>query len=385
MHGFELNRIIEHMAENFTPFNQLSKERIPEIADALRIIEMRQGEIFQLKSDTNGDYLFLLKGHLDLVLPSGTISLLSTENSKNRPFVLPSTSSSSTLIAGDDVIVCHVNREMLDKLVSWSEVSNLYEDEGNQEVFLRLSKLKNCLVLRSLPLEKAEMAFKRMREIKVKKGDEIIRAGEQGQTFYIITAGKAELWRRGLYDDVLQYIETLTEGCSFGNGALITGQGSDRTVRMIEDGVLLALDKPDFDEIIGKQLIKRVNASIAKSMLDNGYELLDVRYSEEYEESYIPGARLIPLHDLAKRVGELDSSAKYIVYCHSGNRSAVAVMRLAQHNIEAWSLDGGIRDWPYLIEGPYAPKYDRRNGPKCRRKSDRSNSLAEIPESNLIQ
>ena len=370
MSGSELNKIIEHLTQNFTPFNQLSKERIPEIADALRVIEMQKGEIFQLESDTGGDYLFLLKGHLDLVLSTGAVSLLNTENSNNRPFILPSTSYPATLVAGSDVIVCHVNRVMLDKLASWSEVTHLYDDEGNQEIFLRLGKLKNCLVLRSLPLEKAEMAFKRMREIRVNKGDEIIRAGEQGHTFYIITSGSAELWRRSLYEDELHYVETLTEGCSFGNGALITGHSSDRTVRMIENGTLLALDKPDFDEIIGKQFIKRVNSGIAKSMLDNGYLLLDVRYEEEFEENHIPGATLIPLHDLAKRVGELDSSAKYIVYCHSGNRSAVAVMRLAQHSIEAWSLEGGIRDWPYFIGGPYALKNDRRHGPKCRRKTD---------------
>ncbi|MCI0506828.1 MAG: cyclic nucleotide-binding domain-containing protein [Gammaproteobacteria bacterium] len=372
MRGFELNKIIEYLAKNFTPFNQLSKLRIPEIADALRVIEMYKGEIFQLRSDTNGDYLFLLKGHLDLLLPTGEVSLLSARNAKSRPFVLPPTTRPPLLKANDDVIVCHVNREMLDKLVSWDEVTQMYEGDGNEDIYLRLANLKNCLVLRSLPLEKAEMAFKRMREIKASKGDEIVRAGEQGQTFYIITSGKAEVWRRGLYDDELQYVETLAEGCSFGNGALITGQCSDRTVRMAEDGILLALDKPDFDEIIGKQLIKRINSGIAKSMLDNGYRLLDVRYEEEYEESYIPGATLIPLHDLAKRIGELDNNAKYIVYCHSGNRSAVAAMRLAQHNIEAWSMDGGIRDWPYAIEGPCAEKHDRRNGPRCRRKTDLS-------------
>ena len=369
MRGVELNNIIEHLVEHFTPFNQLAKERIPEIADAIRVIEILKGEVFQLRSETGGDYLFLLKGHLDLILPTGALSLLNMENSQHRPFVLPPTAYPFTLVAGADAIVCHVNREMLDKLVSWSEVSNLYEEAGNQEVFLRLSKLKNCPVLRSLPLEKAEMAFRRMREINARKGDEIVRAGEEGMTFYIITSGKAELWRRSLYDDELHFAETLGEGCSFGNGALITGQSSDRTVRMIEDGTLLALDKPDFDEIIGKQLIKRVNAGIAKSMLDSGYRLLDVRYEDEYEESYIPGATLIPLHDLAKRVCELDNSVKYIVYCHSGNRSAVAVMRLAQHAIEAWSLEGGIRDWPYSLDGPFSSRTDRRSGPSCRRKT----------------
>jgi rhodanese-related sulfurtransferase len=370
MRGTELNNIISKLARNFAPFHQLPKERIPEIADAARVIEMRKGEVFNLRSDSNGDYLFLIKGHLDVVLVSGAVSLINTENNISRPFVLPTSSSESTLIANDDVIVCHVNREMLDRLVSWTEVTHMFEDQHQDEIFRGLSNLKNCPVLRSLPLEKAEMAFKRMREIKAQRGDEIVRAGEPGQTFYIITSGKAELWRRKLYETELQYVETLTEGNSFGNGALITGQSSDRTVRMIEDGTLLALDKPDFDEIIAKQLIKRVHANVARSMLENGYQLLDVRYEEEFEESYIPGAILIPLHDLPNSINELNSSEKYVVYCHSGSRSAVAVMRLAQHNIEAWSLEGGIRDWPYSVVGPYSTQSERRSGVKGRRQND---------------
>jgi len=377
MRGVELNSIIEHLTKNFAPFNQLSEARIPEISDAIRVIEIMKGEVFQLSSEAGGDYLFLLKGHVDLLLPSGSISLLNSEHNQHRPFVLPTNDYPCTLIAGADAILCHVNREMLDEMVSWKEVTNLYADAANEEVFLRLSKLKNCSVLRSLPLEKAELAFRRMREIRVKKGDEIVRAGEPGQTFYIIASGKAELWRRNLYDNDLCFVETLEQGSSFGNGALITCQGSDRTVRMIEDGTLLALDKPDFDEIIGKQLIKRVNAGIARSMLDSGYQLLDVRYEEEFEECSIPGATLIPLHDLAKRLDELDSNAKYIVYCHSGNRSAVAVMRLAQHAIEAWSLEGGIRDWPYAVESPFTPRIERRSGLKCRRRSTTTNQQGE--------
>lgn len=373
MRGTEINNIINHLAEHFAPFTELAKERIRELADVSRILEMQQGEMFQLKGNAGGDYLFLIKGHLNVELESGAISLVNSDYSNSRPFVIPASIQPITLIADDDVVVCHVNREMMDKLLSWSEVTHLYENEGNEKMFRCLSKLKNCQVLRSLPVEKVEMAFKHMREIDVKKGDEIVRAGEPGHTFYIITSGKAELWRRNLYDTELQFIETLTEGSSFGNGALITGKGSDRTVRMIEDGTLMALDKPDFDEIIGKQLIKRVNANVARSMLDSGYALLDVRYEEEFEESYIPGAILIPLHDLARRVGELDKNAKYVVYCHSGSRSAVAVMRLSQHNIESWSLEGGIRDWPYTTSDRYEydRQLDRRTGPKCRRQTDR--------------
>ncbi|MCW9056964.1 MAG: rhodanese-like domain-containing protein, partial [Gammaproteobacteria bacterium] len=46
----------------------------------------------------------------------------------------------------------------------------------------------------------------------------------------------------------------------------------------------------------------------------------------------------------------LNEKQPYIVYCHSGPRSAVATLILTENKFEAHSLEGGIRDWPYEIE-----------------------------------
>ena len=44
------------------------------------------------------------------------------------------------------------------------------------------------------------------------------------------------------------------------------------------------------------------------------YNLIDVRQPKEYEEEHLPGARLIPLGDLPKRLSELDPGKPTIVY-----------------------------------------------------------------------
>jgi rhodanese-related sulfurtransferase len=119
---------------------------------------------------------------------------------------------------------------------------------------------------------------------------------------------------------------------------------------MQEDSEVLVLGKQDYDELINRPLVKTVQAQVAMTMIDNGYRLLDVRFPEEYTENRIPGAKLIPLAELSQRLGELNQKQPYIVYCHSGPRSAVAALILNRHKFEALSLDGGIRDWPYHIE-----------------------------------
>jgi len=44
------------------------------------------------------------------------------------------------------------------------------------------------------------------------------------------------------------------------------------------------------------------------------YNLVDVRTPEEYETGHLPGARLIPVGELADRLSELDPKKTTVVY-----------------------------------------------------------------------
>ena len=44
------------------------------------------------------------------------------------------------------------------------------------------------------------------------------------------------------------------------------------------------------------------------------YNLVDVRQPEEYKQGHLPGAHLIPVGELPKRLGELDPNKPTIVY-----------------------------------------------------------------------
>jgi rhodanese-related sulfurtransferase len=55
-----------------------------------------------------------------------------------------------------------------------------------------------------------------------------------------------------------------------------------------------------------------------RSLLDEKkpgeYNLVDVRQPEEYEGGHLPGAELIPVGELEKRLNELDPSKPTIAY-----------------------------------------------------------------------
>lgn len=95
-----------------------------------------------------------------------------------------------------------------------------------------------------------------------------------------------------------------------------------------------------------------ISTAELKRRLDAGAPpaILDVRETWEHELCAIPGARLVPLDELASRVDELDSGREVVVYCHHGQRSAAAVQWLRRQGIPAVNLQGGIDAWALEVD-----------------------------------
>lgn len=79
--------------------------------------------------------------------------------------------------------------------------------------------------------------------------------------------------------------------------------------------------------------------------------LLDVRTPAEYQSHRIPGARLVPVHELPARWQELDPHARTICVCEHGIRSESAAHFLAEQGFaNVANLRGGMARWSGPIE-----------------------------------
>jgi adenylyltransferase/sulfurtransferase len=79
--------------------------------------------------------------------------------------------------------------------------------------------------------------------------------------------------------------------------------------------------------------------------------LLDVREAWEHRIAALPEARLVPLGTLAEAAATLDPHAEYVVYCHHGGRSAMAVQWLrTQGFARTTNLTGGIDAWSLTVD-----------------------------------
>lgn len=98
-----------------------------------------------------------------------------------------------------------------------------------------------------------------------------------------------------------------------------------------------------------------------KSMLDSGekFVFIDCRLPNEYEITHIDGAKLIPLQQIAQRIGEIKPHAneKVVVHCKSGGRSMQFTQILRQQGFkDVKSMAGGILLWNKDIN-PGGPQY----------------------------
>jgi rhodanese-related sulfurtransferase len=73
--------------------------------------------------------------------------------------------------------------------------------------------------------------------------------------------------------------------------------------------------------------------------------LVDVREAGEVAQAAVPGARHIPLRQLATRSDELPRDRRIGFVCRSGSRSAGATKAALKAGFDAVNVKGGVMAW----------------------------------------
>ena len=90
-----------------------------------------------------------------------------------------------------------------------------------------------------------------------------------------------------------------------------------------------------------------INTPRAKELLKQpGTQVLDVRTPVEYMSGHLAQAQNLNVtsEDFAQQIARLDTSKTYVVYCHSGRRSAKAADIMAQKGFRHVVNGGGYSD-----------------------------------------
>lgn len=129
---------------------------------------------------------------------------------------------------------------------------------------------------------------------------------------------------------------------------------------LIDYQLFCGITPPASTEETEMSTLPEITVRELKERLDRGDDLfvLDVRRPHEADIATI-GAPIIPLHELAFRLDELEPyrDQEIVLMCRSGARSATALRHLQAQGFEKlYNLKGGILAWSDEID-PSIPKY----------------------------
>lgn len=332
-----------------TPLTGLSPERLVELAEVAALERAVRGSDPIRDRPGGAQSVFLLQGELllmferggTLVIVGGTEDARQAINRMKPPVARTKAITDVDLLAIDD--------EVLDILATWDQVAAAggsgtalasRSDARLRTGAFSLASLRGG-VFGQLPPAHIDELFKRFERLSTKRGDVVIREGDEGDYYYVIESGRFQVER--LVGGAKVVLAELKAGEAFGEEALVSEAKRNATVVALGDGVVLRLAKRDFNELLREPLLKRIGFEEAAQRVERGALWLDVRYPSEYQYDKLPGAINVPLAEVRNMFAVLDRSKEYVAYCQSGRRSAAAAFLFAQRGFRIWVLDGGLR------------------------------------------
>ncbi|KAB2933752.1 MAG: cyclic nucleotide-binding domain-containing protein [Candidatus Contendobacter sp.] len=135
-----------------------------------------------------------------------------------------------------------------------------------------LARLAQVDLLRSLPPEEMEDVLLCVQPARFAAGDIIFRRGEAGDALYLTVAGQVAVLANGQTDAAEPaLLARLTEGQSFGEMALLTGEPRTATVTALTEVELLKIAREHFDELLDRspRLRQAVEALNSQRLLQN--------------------------------------------------------------------------------------------------------------------
>jgi len=339
------------LLDRFVPLNALRAEFRARLARTAQIGERSAGEFLFRLGEPAKSAMFLLDGVIELIGETGSPARLISARDAAATHRLPHQSPRRvSALCATQVRYLAIDSALLDVMLTWEQQSQVVVGELNIEQLETegdwMTELLKVPLFQRLPPPNLQGLFLSMKPVDMLAGETVVRQGDDGNYFYVITAGSCEVTRRTPVGGLLKLAE-LGPGDSFGEDALIANEPRNATVTMLSDGRLMRLSKAEFRELLKEPLTRRVTLWQARRLLSAGAtRWLDVRLTTEFEAMHMPGSLNLPLHLLRMRMGTLDPAIRYIACCDTGRRSAVAAFLLARENFDVLLLDRGWEGAP---------------------------------------
>ena len=329
----------------FSPIDSLKKDNLAALAKKTKVRDAQPGETLFREGDAEKRTFYVLSGTVELregTQRSGRI-MGGSEDARNP--LSPKLPRRHTAIATSAVEYITIDSDLLDVMLTWDqtgsyEVAELRGESGGSDDWM--TTLLQTKAFHKIPPANIQAIFMRLQQVNHKAGDVVIKQGDEGDYFYVITRGKCVVTRETPLNKEGIRLAELQVGDTFGEEALISEAKRNATVAMETDGSLMRLGKDDFRKLLNEPMLDWVDAAGAEKVIQEGGQWLDVRLPSEFEAYHNEGAINVPLYFIRLKLKTLDSSVKYVVCCDTGRRSSAGAFILNERGFQTYVLKGGL-------------------------------------------
>ncbi|MCP3671002.1 MAG: cyclic nucleotide-binding domain-containing protein [Gammaproteobacteria bacterium] len=326
------------------PINALYEGNLMQLAKHARVERFYSGDKLFSRGEHGPNSAFLMSGSVKLTFSTNKEMEIAA-GSKAANYAL--TTRCDAHVTSETANIVWINRVLLERLLAWGESYSPggldvqeNQDQGpsamDSEWMMAMLQTKTFL---KLPANNIQTLFSIMQETQVKKGDVIVRFGDTGGFYYMVKKGRCQVSRPTT--DGEEVLAEIGRGSSFGEESLIAGTPRNATITMLTDGTLMSLSKNDFIKLFNEPILNWIDATEARTMVQNGACMVDIRLDAEYKNSMISGAINIPLGTIRQKGQELDPGTQYILYCDTGQRSSTAAFLLSEMGLDVYVLKDG--------------------------------------------
>ena len=329
-----------------SPLNGLKRDALDALVKNIELLEANRGQALFKKGDTEKRTFYVLSGTIELKEGDEVIQTLMGGTDEACNPIAPILPRHQTAVAADHVEYISIDSELLDVTLTLDQ-TGIYEvgdfrTEKAAETGDWMTALLQIKAFQKIPPANIQMIFMRLQQVNYKAGDVVIRQGQKGDYFYVISDGRCMVTRETPLNKKDIDLAELVVGDTFGEEALISEAMRNATVTMQTDGILMRLSKLDFQTLLNEPMLEWLNHDEADKVIADGGQWLDVRLPSEFNVFHKDGAVNVPLYLLRHKLNVLDRKTQYVVYCDTGSRSSAAAFILNQKEFQTGGLKGGL-------------------------------------------
>lgn len=330
----------------FTPLSGMKIDNLKALARKTSVLTLESGRVLFKEGERDKRTLYIVTGDLELRSGERTVGTVQGGTPEARNAVAPGQPRRFTARALTDIEFISVDSDLLDVLLTWDQTGSYEVSEITGQPTTDaddwMTVLLQTKAFHRIPPANIQALFMRMERINAKAGDVIIKQGDDGDYFYVITQGRCVVTRETPVNREGIKLAELGVGESFGEEALISDNKRNATVTLATDGALMRLNKEDFNALLNEPLLHWVDLAHARTLIAKGARWLDVRLPSEFEAFHVEEAINVPLYFIRMKLRTLDAATPYVAVCDTGRRSSVAAFLLSERGFESYCLTGGL-------------------------------------------